>query len=79
MFVWGYADGAPFRLAPTEALRVIALDRNGEVILITAETGRAANLAAFLRSATPVIESMHFTDVTATGSPAPGASASPGY
>jgi len=77
MFVWNYADGAPFRLAPTEALRVVALDRNGEVILVSAEVMHASSLPAFLASAAPVIDSMRFSDAaTVAGSPAPGASAS---
>jgi len=75
-----------FRLYPSEAMRMIAIDQGSQVIVITAETVQSTDLPDFLDAAQPVIDSMVFAAAgpggpASTGSPAssggPGSSGSP--
>jgi hypothetical protein len=79
LFVWRYLNGGPYRLFPTEAVRVIAQDRGEDLILVTAETLHAASLPAFLESAMPVIDSMTFGEPMPIPSPEQTTGADAGY
>jgi hypothetical protein len=77
MFVWLYLDGGPYRLYPTEALRVIAQDRGSDLVLVTAETLHAESLPAFLEAAQPVIDSLAFGEPLALPDVAPSPGEAP--
>jgi hypothetical protein len=79
IFPWLYLHGGPYRLFPTEALRVIAQDRGDDLVLVTAETGQAASLPTFLESAMPVIASMTFGEPIQLASPEPSTDAKGSY